>query len=504
MPYAQAPIGDLRFHYPRSINVSWNHIQPALEYGPHCIGYGDHQEQFKKSEDCLTLNVVRPSSYKQGLLPVGVFIYGGGRHGGGSGDGRYNLSYLISHAAEENLSFIGVSFNYRSSIWGFISGDQIKGTRNTNLGLHDQRLALHWVQENIEAFGGDKSRVTIWGGSSGADSVGLHLTAYGGRDDGLFRAAIMQSGGPIVKTSYSSFTPEEMYQRLSVASNCKDVENSLECLRHIPLNDIDAAFNDSAQANSQMMASFAIPTLDGNFVEGYGSLAITERRYVPVPILSGIVSSEAATWIPPQISTWKDLAIFLTEDSGYPSSVSERLLSYYPESGVAETLEPPIGSISDKDTFERVKTVIGDIEMNAAQRLVCESFSTSATCFNFIFNATPAWQRDSRVGVPHGAEIAPIFQNLDGLGFDGNSFHGKGPGYYEMSSLMGTMWAGFITTLDPNAGLKQGVYNWPKYESVNRDTLVFDEVNVGLTIQDTYRADALRYISENFAGVFDK
>ena len=194
----------------------------------------------------------------------------------------------------------------------------------------------------------------------------------------------------------------------------------------------------------------------------------------------------------------------LTEDSGYPSSVIERLLSYYPESGVAEPLEPPIGSISDKNTFERVKKVIGDIEMNAAQRLVCGSFSTSATCFNFIFNVTPAWQRDSRVGVPHGAEIASLFQNLDGLGFDRNSLHGKGPGYYEMSSLMGTMWAGFITTLDPNAVLKQGVYNWPRYESVNRHTLVFDEVNVGLTIQDTYREDALRYISENFAGVFDK
>lgn len=245
------------------------------------------------------------------LLPVAVFIYGGGRHGGGSGDGRYNFSYLISHAVMENLPFIGVSFNYRSSLWGFISGEQIKGTGNTNVGLHDQRLALHWIQENIEAFGGDKKRVIIWGASSGADSVGLHLTAYGGRDDGLFRGAIMQSGGPIVKTSYSSFSADEMYQRLLVGSNCYGVENSLDCLRHMSVHDLNAAFNDSAQANSQMMATFAIPTLDGKFVERYGSQLVTERRYVPVPILSGVVSSEAATWIPSQVSVWQDLITFL-------------------------------------------------------------------------------------------------------------------------------------------------------------------------------------------------
>lgn len=142
--------------------------------------------------------------------------------------------------------------------------------------------------------------------------------------------------------------------------------------------------------------------------------------------------------------------------------------------------------------------------MNAAQRLVCESFSASAGCFNFIFNATPAWQRDPRVGVPHGAEIGPLFQNLDGLGFDGNSFLGKDPAYYEMSKLMGTMWAGFITNLDPNAGLESSGYYWPKYELGNRQAFVFDERNVGMTVQDNYREDSIHYISRNLASVFRK
>jgi len=152
----------------------------------------DHLENYPQSEDCLTINVVRPASGGKEPIPVGVFIYGGGVHGGGSRDGRYNMSFIVAHAARNNLPFIAVTFNYRASLWGFLAGREVAGTGNLNLGLRDQRLALHWIQENIAAFGGDPRKVTIWGGSSGADDVGLHLIAFGGRDDGLFRAAIMQ------------------------------------------------------------------------------------------------------------------------------------------------------------------------------------------------------------------------------------------------------------------------------------------------------------------------
>ena len=87
--------------------------------------------------------------------------------------------------------------NYRVSAWGFMKSEDLVAEGSTNMGMRDQRLALQWVQENIAAFGGDASKVTIWGESAGAFSVGFHLIAYGGRDDGLFRAAITESGNPL-------------------------------------------------------------------------------------------------------------------------------------------------------------------------------------------------------------------------------------------------------------------------------------------------------------------
>jgi cholinesterase len=186
MPYSQPPVGDLRFRVAQSLNTSWAGTKNATQYSLECIGYGSDQWVLgnKISEDCLTLNVIRPSGLTGEALPVAVWIHGGGFFEGGSADPRYNLSYIVQQSSKMNTPFIGVSINYRLQAWGFIFGKEIAEEGSTNLGIRDQRLALHWVQENIAAFGGDPTKVTIWGESAGGFSVGAHLVAYGGRDDG--------------------------------------------------------------------------------------------------------------------------------------------------------------------------------------------------------------------------------------------------------------------------------------------------------------------------------
>lgn len=91
-------------------------------------------------------------------LPVAVWIHGGGFTQGGGVDQRYNMSFIIQDGVEIGKPFIGVSLNYRLSAWGFLMGEEVQDSGNTNIGLRDQRLALEWVQENIAAFGGTRCR----------------------------------------------------------------------------------------------------------------------------------------------------------------------------------------------------------------------------------------------------------------------------------------------------------------------------------------------------------
>lgn len=85
---------------------------------------------------------------------------------GGATDERYNLSFIVQNGVDIGRPFIGISIAYRLSAWGFLSSQEVSGSGNTNMGLRDQRLALHWINENIGAFGGDPSKVTIWGEST--------------------------------------------------------------------------------------------------------------------------------------------------------------------------------------------------------------------------------------------------------------------------------------------------------------------------------------------------
>lgn len=120
-----------------------------------CYGYGSDQWNYPVSEDCLYTNVIRPAGCEDDALPVAFWIHGGGYYQGGGVDQRYNLSFMVENSVKIGKPFIGVSINYRLSAWGFLSGsEEIKESGEMNLGLRDQRLALQWVQENIEAFGG--------------------------------------------------------------------------------------------------------------------------------------------------------------------------------------------------------------------------------------------------------------------------------------------------------------------------------------------------------------
>lgn len=139
------------------------------------------------SEDCLYLNIVRPANLTNtSRLPVAVWIHGGGFTKGGGSDKRYNYSYAVRDAVNMDKPFIGVTINYRLSVWGWLMGKEAMEAGAVNLGYHDMRQSLRWINENIAAFGGDPVKVTIVGESCGAEALAAQILAYNGEKLGVY------------------------------------------------------------------------------------------------------------------------------------------------------------------------------------------------------------------------------------------------------------------------------------------------------------------------------
>lgn len=168
IPYAEPPVGNLRFLPPR-VKRSWRpSVLSALKYSDDCLQSSYYnQESRAASEDCLYLNVFAPSNHAPDLLPVMVWIHGGAFSQGSANRLVYDGRKLST------MGVVIVSINYRLGAMGFLvsTSDGVHG----NFGLQDQKLAFLWVKEHIRSLGGDPDRVTLFGESAGAMSVGIHL-----------------------------------------------------------------------------------------------------------------------------------------------------------------------------------------------------------------------------------------------------------------------------------------------------------------------------------------
>lgn len=232
IPYAQPPVGSLRFSPPEAATPWAPSRLDASHFGPDCYQLVDPvmnplADLSKMSEDCLYLNVYTPAGHvarsRQGKflsgtkkLPVMVWIHGGAFMQGSSSRPEYDGRKL----AERDI--IVVSLNYRLGALGFLvsSVDGIYG----NFGVMDQRAALDWVKSNIEAFGGDPDNITLFGESAGAVMIGLHLMMEGAGT--LFHKAIMQSN-PVGYTFRSVVIADFIGEALKRNVDCRD----LACLR---------------------------------------------------------------------------------------------------------------------------------------------------------------------------------------------------------------------------------------------------------------------------------
>lgn len=497
IPFAQPPVGDLRFRHPQSLNTSFNGTHDAKQQGYSCMQW---RGNFNMSEDCLNLNIVRPAgSNHTEPLPVLVWIYGGGLYTGSVADPQYNLSGIVKVSQEIGQPVIAVAMNYRLNMYGFLQTSQLLAEGSSNAGLLDQRLALQWIQENIAAFGGDPRRVVVWGESAGAQSIAYHLFSNDGRNDGLYRGAIMESGGPtgaqIQPLPYYSAAVENLTRTVG----CWGTTDQLACLRGLSQDELFAA------QPSQVWN----PLIDGDFLTGYPSQLIPEEKFVSVPLLIGSNTDEGMNFRPstPVPETAEDLEHAFASWRSYALSppTIRHLLSLYPDDPCNA---PPhsitncsrLTNVQNGTQWRRGATIGGDLVMISGHRKMCELFSSpsggSQPVYSYRFDQR-LWNRTEEQGVQHFDNVAFSFQNISGLLGPSPEFDS----HVELGRKIGAAYVRFVYDLDPNPGAPSGdgvgemeLPYWPKYDVGKPVNMVLNATRCYLE-DDTYRREGIAYIN---------
>lgn len=524
IPYADPPTGDFRFKKPRDYSGSYNGLQAqhfkaacmqwnpvhaitivkdALDIGK--IGLPDFilnsplfdvaQGSINMDEDCLFLNVFRPAGTKPtDKLPVMVWYYGGAFVLGSAAS--YPGNRYIDHSVDMKQPVIFVSLGFRSGPYGFLGGDATKAEGNTNAGLHDQRKALEWVQDNIGRFGGDPGKVLIFGESSGAMSVAHQMVAYGGNNtykgNKLFHSAILQSGGPLPYLNSQSTNPTKSYNEFLNAAGCSGLSSAeaLKCLRGKTQDELaDAQNSYSVNELFGIMPEFLGfgPRPDGDIIPGESFDLFRSGKFAQVPFITGNMMDEGTIFAPVAIDagTQDELRAFLKENiftQASDDTLNNVLGQYGPEQYKGAPFEPdPVleaawevvelfNFLTDKfRSFRQIAAIFTDVLYHSPRRTMLESSNQRRwTYLSKKFHEFPV------VGAFHASDI--IYQYW----LDGNLAYLR---YF----------IAFANNHDPNVG--STLENWPEWDPENRANLIIENDNTPGT--DIFRDASISYFQHN-------
>ncbi|KOB71338.1 Uncharacterized protein OBRU01_13932, partial [Operophtera brumata] len=300
IPYAQPPVGDLRFKAPLP-PTPWSGIRNATEHGSYCTQYDMNTNQILNgSEDCLFLNVYTKSLHPHAKIPVMVYIHGGAFMSGSGDTDTYGPEFLIQH------DVILVTMNYRLEVLGFLCLDtpEVPG----NAGMKDQVLALRWVKENIAKFGGDPDNVTIFGESAGSAAVTHHMISP--MSKGLFHKVIAQSGVCIQDWAIARDAKERAFRVAKVlGKETTDTQELLQYLRSVPATDLAKMTykTRTLDEKSRGLPMYFVPNVEKKFnnVEAFLTQepidALLSKNLNKVPLMIGYNSAEGLLMLEEQL-----------------------------------------------------------------------------------------------------------------------------------------------------------------------------------------------------------
>lgn len=462
IPYAKPPVGNLRFR--KSVpKRPFTSPFKALNHGSACLQLRSQRRfgamYLKYAEDCLFLNVYVPADSDVETFPVMIWIHGGGFVTGTSDP--YTSDVLAAHG-----NVIVVTINYRLSLFGFLStGDD---AAPGNYGLWDQHLALKWVHDNIQAFGGSPEDITIFGESAGSGSVVYHCLYEG--NVGLFQRAIGQSGS-ITASWASTKHPKEEAERFGRLLGCDVSESGLliDCLRKIDAEILDAAQNNITNgfSFSKYPLSF-IPSVDGGFIKKSpeqtlqvvgGTLTAGQTLFSQVDFLTGINAQEGLLLYGPFTGIFDQenfqpnrtyfekmqvpMALMLALGADVPNTVKDIVISEYTDwtgpHNSAKIRDNIVALYSDT-VFTIPLFQILDFHNSLAE--------TSKRTYMYHFDAmpsenllfSPSWSK----GANHADDLPFLFGGVMSY-FRGKDFTPKA-WEVTVSKFMMTMWTNFAKT----------------------------------------------------------
>ncbi|KAK0085198.1 hypothetical protein PV325_005611 [Microctonus aethiopoides] len=364
IPYAQPPIGDLRFRAPQKASPYTGDIV-AIKTGPPCLQYIhtpiDAKERIVGSEDCLYLNVYKPVVESSKPLPVIIWIHGGAfQWHMEARDGQFTRPDYIM-----DRDVIFVTFSYRVGPLGFLStGDELI---SGNMGLKDQNMAIRWVKENIKGFGGNSDEITLFGLSAGGVSV--HYQYLSPLSKGLFKRGLSFSGNALNPWAITEGAPEKAKKVASIVG-CPtgNVGEMVKCLKTRPARQIARTDMDFMPWLFNPMTPFG-PVVEKSsaespFITKIPHEIISRGEAYDVPWITGVVPEEGLypgadfcadeTLLKELDMRWDSLAPFIfdynyTVPLSQHASVGRKIRQYY-------IGDKPI----DKSTAMRIVHAVGD------------------------------------------------------------------------------------------------------------------------------------------------
>ncbi|OJD20262.1 hypothetical protein ACJ73_08405 [Blastomyces percursus] len=471
--YALPPTNERRFSPPVPVNAS-NSTIDATSYGKRCSSpplllYG-------WSEDCLTVNIFRPQMQNRtSKLPVAVYFHGGAFNGGSVGGGHNSASMM----AWSEKPYVAVNFNYRLGAFGFLSSKVAAKDGVLNVGLRDQILLLKWVQENIEAFGGDPNDVALFGLSAGAHSIGHHVMNYQEEAQFLFHRVIMESGAATSRAvyPYSHSLHELQFEEFLLEAGCFGLKEDevMPCLRSKSALTI-------AWASSKIFSRYEPsdrwafqPVIDGDIIKQAPVQAWKSGNWNKVPILTGFNTNEGTSFVPSRMSKSEEFMNFFRLlipampekdlnklDQLYPDPLK------YPSSPYVETRNIRVGA-----QFKRVEAAYGQFAYICPVRQTVHLASETQQAPVFLYH----WALNKTVkgGANHGDQGEYETYN--------RGVRQISPAQDEIAGILHAYFTSFLTTGDPNAvpGRFPDRPKWKAFGSgwwwKNRTLMLFGEGN---------------------------